>query len=271
MEIIRSGRVHYCAPIFDIADAAATVQGFTTRHEGVSRPPYNSLNLGMNTDDSPHNVEGNRSILTRTFGIAQDRLVTVQQTHGSDILAIDAPNDDYSHFLELEADAIITNQPGVMIGVTVADCVPVLLFDPVKGVIGAVHAGWQGCAAQITRQAVQGMEQLFGSRPQDVQAAIGPCIGPCCYEVDQLVKDGFDKKLTPWEPVVKSSAPGKWRLDMALVNRLQLEEAGVPSAAIQTAGICVCCHRELFFSYRRDNGETGRQMGFIMLTDTEKT
>jgi len=212
MEIIRSGRVHYCAPIFDIADAAATVQGFTTRHEGVSRPPYNSLNLGMNTDDSPHNVEGNRSILTRAFGIAQDRLVTVQQTHGSDILAIDAPNDDYSHFLELEADAIITNQPGVMIGVTVADCVPVLLFDPVKGVIGAVHAGWQGCAAQITRQAVQGMEQLFGSRPQDIQAAIGPCIGPCCYEVDQLVKDGFDKNLPPgslWSKALPQ-ANGVW-------------------------------------------------------------
>ncbi len=271
MEIIRSGRIHYCAPHFDSTAVAATVQGFTTRHEGVSRPPYNSLNLGMNTDDSPPNVEGNRSILTRTFGISQDRLITVQQTHGSDILAIDAPNDDYSHFLELEADAIITNQPGVMIGVTVADCVPVLLFDPVKGVIGAVHAGWQGCAAQITRQTVQGMERLFGSRPQDLQAAIGPCIGPCCYEVDQPVKDGFDKNRTSWESVAESCAPGKWRLDMALINRMQLEEAGVPITAIQSSGVCVCCHRELFFSYRRDNGETGRQMGFIMLTVTDKS
>lgn len=268
MEIIRSGRVHYLAPHFDIAAAPATVQGFTTRHEGVSRPPYNSLNLGTNTDDQPHNVEGNRSILARTFGITQDVLVTVRQNHGSDILAIDAPNDDYSHFLEIEADAILTNQPGIMIGVTVADCVPILLFDPVKRVVGAVHAGWQGSAAQITRQAVKGMEQLFGSRAQNLQAAIGPCIGPCCYEVDQPVKDGFIANGMAWEQIAENAGPGKWRLDMALANRMQLEEAGVPVAAIQSSGMCVCCHRELFFSYRRDNGETGRQMGFIMLQHT---
>jgi copper oxidase (laccase) domain-containing protein len=111
------------------------------------------------------------------------------------------------------------------------------------------------------------MERLFGSCAQNIQAAIGPCIGSCCYEVDQPVKDGFDKNSTSWESVAESSAPGKWRLDMALANRMQLEEAGVPIAAIQSAGMCVCCQRELFFSHRRDNGETGRQMGFIMLTD----
>lgn len=269
MEIVRSGRVHYLAPPLDTAAAAVAVMGFSTRHEGVSRPPYNSLNLGTTTDDSPHNIEGNRSILARTFGLTQDRLVTVRQNHGSDILVIDAPNDDLAHFLEIEADAVITNQPGIMIGVTVADCVPLLLLDPVRRVIAAVHAGWQGTAAQITGQVAQGMIRLFGCRPADIRAAIGPCIGPCCYEVDQPVREGFAANAaSPWEAVAESSAPGKWRLDMALANRMQLEAAGVAGSFIRTASQCVCCHRELFFSYRRDNGETGRQMGFIMLKES---
>lgn len=266
MEITRTGRIHHLAPCFETV-AASTIQGFTTRHEGVSRPPYNSLNLGMNTEDSPHNVEGNRSLLARTFGIIMERLITVRQNHGSDILVIDAPNDDFSHFLGIEADAIVTNQPGVLIGVTVADCVPVLLYDPVKKVIAAVHAGWQGTALKIVEQTVQGMVRIFGSSPGDIKAAIGPCIGPCCYEVDQPVKDGFKNQDGVWDVLTEASGSGKWRLDLGLGNRLQLEGAGVPADAIQSAGICVSCNRDLFFSYRRDGGETGRQMGYIMLKE----
>jgi len=266
METTRTGRIHYLAPCFEVT-SPSTTQGFTTRHEGISRPPYNSLNLGANTDDSPHNVEGNRSVLARTFGITQERLVTVRQTHGSDILAIDEPNDDFSHFLGIEADAIMTNQTGVMIGVTVADCVPILLFDPVKKVIAVIHAGWQGTAARITAQTVQGICKVFGSRASNIKAAIGPCINPCCYEVDQPVKDGFKDHGDAWSAIAEPAGTGKWRLDMALANRMQLEDAGLSTASIQTSGNCVCCQKELFFSYRRDAGETGRQMGFIMLRD----
>lgn len=266
MEITRTGRIHHLAPCFE-AGTAASIQGFTTRHEGVSRPPYNSLNLGINTDDAPHNVEGNRSVLARTFGVPLERLVTVRQNHGSDILVIDAPNDDFSHFTGIEADAIVTNQPGVMIGVTVADCVPILLFDPAKKVIAAVHAGWQGTAARIVTQVVQGMNKVFGSRSHDIQAAIGPCIGACCYQVDQPVKDGFKDQGDTWNAIAEPDGIGKWRLDMALANRMQLEEAGLLPGSIQTAGQCVCCQKELFFSYRRDNGDTGRQIGFIMLKE----
>jgi YfiH family protein len=219
----------------------------------------------MNTEDAPHNVEGNRSLLARTFGITQERLITVRQNHGSDILVIDAPNDDFSHFWGIEADAIVTNQPGIMIGVTVADCVPILLFDPKKKIIAAVHAGWQGTAARLTEKTVQGMVDVFGSRPENIQAAVGPCIGPCCYEVDQPVKDGFKNCGDTWNSIAEPAGTGKWRLDLALANRMQLEDAGLTIDAIQTAGQCVCCHKELYFSYRRDAGETGRQIGFIML------
>ena len=122
MEMNKVGKLQYLKPQLS---GQTVVAGFTTRHEGVSRPPYNSLNLGTNTLDSPHNVEGNRSLLARAFGTTLD------------------------HFLKLECDGIVTNQPGLMIAICVADCVPVLLHDPVKGVIAALHAGWQAAVKRV--------------------------------------------------------------------------------------------------------------------------
>ena len=266
MEILRKGRVHYLAAFNNRTFAPVVAAGFTTRHEGVSRTPYNSLNLGTNTDDAAHNVEGNRSLFTRAFGLELGRLVTVQQNHGTDILVIDAPNQDFAHFLGLEADAIITNQTDLMIGVTVADCLPLLLFDPVKQVVASVHAGWQGTAASIAAKAAQAMISLFDCKATDIVAAIGPSIKACCYEVDQPVKDSFDDcKSSPWDCIAESSSTGKWKLDLALANRMQLEDCGILSANIEATDHCTCCQKDLYFSYRRDNGETGRQVGFIML------
>lgn len=263
MQMKRSGRVQYIAAEFQ--GLSCSVQGFTTRHEGVSRTPYNSLNLGTNTLDQPHNVEGNRSLLTRAFDINQDALVTVRQIHGSDILVIDEPNEDYSHFLSLESDAIITNQAGIMIGICVADCAPILLMDPEKRVIAAIHAGWQGTAAKLVSKTVSGMKNIFDCDPRTIQAAIGPCIGKCCYEVDAPVKQAFTQSAIPWDTFAEQTNEGKWRLDLAAANRELLLLAGLQASAIQESDLCVSCHRELFFSYRRDDGETGRQMGFIML------
>lgn len=194
MEMKKAGKIHYLEPQ-KMMKSGGAVMGFTTRHEGVSRPPYNSLNLGSNTFDSPHSVEGNRSLLARSVGASLDRLVTVKQVHGTDLLVIDAPNPDFAHFHALECDGIITNQPQVLIGITVADCVPVLLLDPVKGAVAAIHAGWKGTAAEICKKAVNALKELFGSASGDILAAIGPAIGPCCYEVDAPVMEAFKKGL----------------------------------------------------------------------------
>lgn len=262
MQTKRAGRIQYLDVLFK---GSCSVQGFTTRHEGVSRPPYNSLNLGSTTLDQPHNVEGNRNLLTRAFGVPQESLLTVRQTHGSDILVINEPNEDLSHFAAIESDAIITDQHGVMLAVTVADCVPILLFDPVKKVIAAVHAGWKGTAATLAAKTVAGMTSVFDCDPAVVQAAIGPCIKKCCYEVDMPVKQGFNQSGLPWELIAEQGTEGKWQLDMAVANRELLLRAGLHEGSIQMSDLCVSCHRELFFSYRRDNGETGRQVGFILL------
>jgi len=265
MQMKRAERIHYIA--VDFPGTVCSTQGFTTRHEGVSRPPYNSLNLGTNTLDQQFNVEGNRSLLSRAFGHNQDALVTLKQMHGSDILVIDEPNEDYSHFLRLEGDAIITNQPNVMIGVCVADCVPILLCDPDKRVIAAVHAGWQGTASKLVSKTVDGMKSEFGCNPKKLFAAIGPCIGKCCYEVDTPVMQAFVKGGIVWDSCAEPGGEGRWQLDMAAANRDLLIHSGLKADAIDVSGMCVCCHRELFFSYRRDKGETGRQMGFIMLNN----
>lgn len=264
MEIQKSGKVHYL-PSRLMADRGVSVQGFTTRHEGVSRPPYNSLNLGLSTLDSPHNVEGNRSILARAFGARVENLVNVTQVHGNDLLVLDQPNPDFSHFQKVECDGIVTNQPGVMIGVCVADCVPLLLLDPVRRVAAALHAGWKGTAQGIAAKGVEAMAALFDSRPAHILAAIGPAIGPCCYEVDEPVAAAFQAQETDFDSSATPAAPGKWRLDLVRANLRQLLRSGIGEENIETSNLCVSCEKDLFFSYRRDGGETGRQMGFIML------
>ena len=156
--------------------------------------------------------------------------------HGSDILVIDEPNEDYSHFLGLEGDAIITNQPGVMIGVCVADCAPILLLDPEKRVIAAVHAGWQGTAARLVSKTVAGMQSLFDCNPNQLQAVIGPSIGKCCYEVDAPVRQAFAQGGISWDSCAEPGGDGKWRLDLAAANRELLIDgrpAGVPDTDVR--------------------------------------
>jgi YfiH family protein len=262
MQQTKSGKIHYIEP--QLSSFKGIVAGFSTRHEGVSRPPYNSLNLGLNTNDPHHNVQGNRSLLARAFGAKSDQLLTVTQVHGTDLLIVDSPNSDVTHFLKIECDGIITNQTNIMIGVGVADCAPILLFDPVKQVIAALHAGWKGTASGIARKGVSAMTANFGSNPTDLVAAIGPSIGPCCYEVDEPVHAAFASENEIWE-LASVTSGDKWKLDISAALKLQLIASGLLSEKIETTQQCVCCTQELFFSYRRDKGETGRHLGFIML------
>lgn len=263
MKLARQGKVSYLQPSWAVQPGVAA--GFTTRNGGVSRPPYNSLNLGYNTDDARYHVDGNRSTLSRAFDLPPHLLLTVRQVHGTDILVIDEPNPDLSHFLSVECDAVITDQSGIMIGVLTADCYPVLLMDPRRKVVAAVHVGWKGAAAGILGKAVEAMRASFDCRPGQILAAVGPGIGAHKYEVDRPVRDAFRQGSGHWDRIAEEVALGKWHLDLSQSCLLQLEDAGLDSANLSAAEQCTCCHRELFFSYRRDHGRTGRQMGFVML------
>jgi YfiH family protein len=263
MKLVRQGKISYLQPAW--ANTEALAAGFTTRNGGVSRPPYNSLNLAYHTEDARYNVEGNRSTLTRAFDLQPHQLLTVNQVHGNDILVVDHPNYDLCHFLTVECDAVVTNQTDIMIGVLVADCFPVLLFDPDRRAAAVVHAGWRGAAAGILKKAVDSMENVFECRPARIFAAVGPGIGAHNYIVDRPVRDAFRRGSGNWQQIAEEVDLGQWRLDLRKSCLLQLQDAGLSESNIDAAEECTCCHREMFFSYRRDKGQTGRQMGFVLL------
>jgi len=263
MKTTRQAKISYLQPEWAVDQPLVT--GFTTRHGGVSRAPFNSLNLGTNTNDQAAHVEANRVAVARAFDLPPQLLLTVKQVHGSNILAITEPNFDLAHFQTVESDAIVTNQSGILVGVLVADCYPVILYDPTTAAAGVVHIGWKGAAAGLIGQTVQAMQDLFGSRPEQMKAAIGPGIGAHKYEVDRPVRDAFRQGSDQWSRISQETRLGHWLLDLRLSCLLQLEQAGIPRKVVDEVTECTCCHKEKFFSHRRDQGQTGRQMGFVLL------
>ena len=246
MKLVRHNKISCLEPVW--AGGKQVIAGFSTRNGGVSRPPYNSLNLAFNTEDLPAHVEGNRATLARAFGLPTHLLLTVNQVHGTDLLLVDSPNLDLAHFGQVESDAIITNQKGMLIGILVADCYPVLIYDPHKKVVAAVHAGWRGAARGLIGKTIEAMQQHFDCRPHDLHAAVGPGIGAHRYEVDRPVRDAFRSGSGHWEEIAEETRLGHWKLDLQKSCRLQLCDAGVREAQLDMAQECTCCHRELFFS-----------------------
>jgi YfiH family protein len=166
-----------------------------------------------------------------------------------------------------EADAVVSRDPTRLLTVRVADCVPLLIADRRTGAVAAVHAGWRGTASRIAPAVVGRMHDEFGTAPEDIVAAIGPSIRACCYEVGPELVDAFreagasDRELADW--FSPRGASDRLVLDVARATRDQLAAAGVPDARILDSGLCTCCHRDLFHSYRRDQGLAGRMVGFI--------
>lgn len=164
------------------------------------------------------------------------------------------------------ADAVITNREGVLIGVQVADCVPILLFDKKNSVIGAVHAGWRGTAAQIARKTINAMSEQFGSMPRDIRIALGPSIRWNCYHVDREVKDAIHKGSGDGKYFIKKSA-GKYCVDLSSANLCQVLSMGVREENIWNSDECTYCNPDEYYSYRYSKGGTGRQGGFIGIFD----
>ena len=220
---------------------------FSTRVGGVSEPPFDTLNLGLLTGDEPASVRENRLRLAAAVGIDPHGVLIGRQVHAAEI-ATHSERQDADAFANpgprlREVDGHITSVPGLAPLVFVADCLPIALAGP-KGV-AMIHGGWRGLAGGIVAGGVEGVEAAA--------AAIGPGIGPCCYEVGPEVLDAFDE-LGP------GVAEGRM-LDLVEVARRLLERSGVE--AVEASELCVSCERELFFSHRRDDGKTGRQAGLV--------
>ncbi|MDZ4165785.1 MAG: peptidoglycan editing factor PgeF [Smithellaceae bacterium] len=238
-----------------------------TRQGGFSKGPFQSLNVSLSVGDHEPHVRENWAKMSANFALNPGSFITVRQVHQDRIRVIEEGGETAVSSVQDDSgyDALVTNQSGLAISIKTADCVPVLLFDPVRRVIGAVHAGWRGTALGVAAKTVETFQRRFGSNPGDLIALLGPAIGPCCYQVDRTVFDAFARDGRNRVFFQSSGEAGKWQLDLALLNAAQLESAGLARARIHSSGICTACHGELFFSHRASEGNCGRQLSFIMM------
>ncbi len=233
----------------------------STRVGGVSQGPYHELNMGYHVGDDPENVTENRKIFFNAIGIELDSLVLARQIHSDNIMVVDKSHAGYGAY-DFESglpgtDAIITNSNSIAIGILTADCVPVMLFDPIKKVIGVAHAGWKGSLLKIAKKTVLKMKEVYGTEPNDCLVALGPCIGKCCYEVSDNIIEQFGKAFN------HEFKKDENKLDLLQVIKIQLFEIGVKN--ITCMELCTACNRNLFYSHRAENGLTGRMISLLKL------
>jgi hypothetical protein len=241
------------------------IHAFCTRQGGVSGGAFASLNVSAREGDGNDEVRRNFERIAAAFGIAVSQFLLLHQVHRDDIWVV-GEGEAVSGPLR-ECDAVVTDRPGTALCIKTADCAPVFLADPVRRIVGAVHAGWKGTALQIVKKTVEEMTRRFDVRPPDLFAFIGPAIGPCCYEVDAAVYSAMRTQSSCDALFSTGKKAGKWMFDLSLANRLQLLEAGLPPKQIFATGRCTACHPELFFSHRAQSGNTGRQLNFIMIRE----
>ena len=218
--------------------------------------------LALHTGQDAAQVLANRAQLGGRFG-ADAVFVSALQVHSDRVHVVTEATDRGWDVLDrtLEADALVTDVAGVVLTILTADCVPILLYDPIHRAIGAVHAGWRGTRQEITRKTIEKMAALYGTQPADLVAGIGPAIGGCCYEVGAEVAEHF----ADYPEAVNEKENGKYLLDTKQVNAEQLRTLGVPEAQIEVSPICTMCEHERFFSYRAEPGTAGRFMSCIAL------
>lgn len=243
-----------------LTDAGFPHHGFTTRLKGVSKGPYASLNMGYGIGDDDAAVCRNHELLRIRLD-ADMPMARLRQVHSGTVVPAaevigSSHHDGWRGPGSVEADGIVSESPGVLLAVQVADCVPVLLADPKTGSVAAVHAGWRGASKRVVQNAVRKLEHL-GASPGRIVAALGPRICPKCYEVGEDVARHFPESVDPLR-----RAPGKFLLDLARAVEVSLLAAGLSSRNIDVLGATTCCD-DRFYSYRKSGGTCGRGLGFI--------
>lgn len=231
------------------------VSGESTRHGGVSVSPYNSLNLGGSTKDNPENVAENNRLFFEALGINLQHVAKSHQVHEAEILVVTEPGRFEGY------DALITDIIDVQLSVTIADCTPILIYDPVKKVVAAIHAGWRGTVQQIVLKTAEKLKDQYGTNPADCLAFVGTCIDECSFEVGEDVADNFQSVYKRWDDQKK-----KFFVDLKSANRDQLVHVGLKSENIEVSPYSTVIHNEDYFSYRKENGLTGRLLATIGLT-----
>ncbi len=270
---IEGVRALVCAPL----EQDGFVNGFSTRFGGVSEMPADALNLAGFNEDAAENILENRRRFLKLFP-GEWVLAGCWQVHGADVRVIETVEDatpaENQRGETVFCDVIVSNARGVLAAVKTADCVPILLGDPVTGAFAAVHAGWRGTLATAVIMAVKRLTEEYDAQPQNLRVAIGASAGPCCYEVGSEVIDAFSSRFVDGTKLFTPTRPGHAMVDLLQANRDQLTSVGVLPERIHTAPICTMCRTDLFFSYRKEkslHGKVGRLMAVVGKQSTDYT
>ena len=250
-----------CALTSELLTARGVRHGFSTRLGGVSEGEFSSLNVAVSPGDDPSSVTENLRRYAAAIDVDPARLYQISQVHGSSVREVSAEDDRVALLREL-GDALIARDPSIAIGVRVADCVPILMLDETSGHVAAVHAGWRGVVADVIAVALVTLIRNAPRGPRAIVAAIGPCIGPCCFEVDDDVARTIEGAAPGDAAVVRRDRP-KPHVDLRRAVRLQLRALGVDDARIEDVEGCTRCDDRRFFSYRRDGARSGRHLASI--------
>lgn len=238
---------------------------------GISTKKFGSISLGIKGVDREQVLKNRESFLS-TLGLLPTQLTMAEQLHTTNIHIVTKKDEgagcNSEETLIPNTDGLVSNIPGICLGVRVADCVPILYFDPKRVIIAAVHAGWKGTLGRISAQTVEIMKSNFGSSGADIRVGFGPSIGPCCYEIKEDVSSQIEKEF-PGHPEILLYREGKIFLDLWTANRLQLEEAGVLSENIESTNVYTKDNTDTFFSYR-DRMQGGKAGLFIAVISIKK-
>lgn len=250
---------------FPILDKTCLVNhGFSTRLGGVSKGCWKTMNISTTRGDDPADIEENTKRIAKAIGVCPEDMVFTNQTHTTNI-AVAGEKDRGRRFLE--TDGLVSNTPGVCLVTFYADCVPLYFLDPVKRAVGLSHSGWRGTVGKMGKKTVEKMTEIFGSRPSDIIAGIGPSICQDCYEVSEDViyefKESFRKEL--WESLFYQKEDGKYRLDLWRANKEVLLEAGVSESNMAVTNVCTHCNPEILFSHRAAGEKRGNLSAFLAL------
>jgi hypothetical protein len=256
-QLIMKQYIHKAIPFFQfetLGGNGRVQHAIFTRQGGVSPAPFHSLNLSVSVPDEKARVYTNRARAYGLFGRDTDSVVHAHLVHGNEVARTSsAGNGSWVS----RVDGLITNEPGSALTMNYADCAPIFLYDPVHKAIGLGHAGWQGTVLDLPGAMVGAMQREFGSEPAQLVAGIGPCIGPCCYEVGEPVIGRVREAFAGSERLLLDQANGfRPHFDLPQANRVNLSRAGVRQ--IELSDLCTGCRTDLFFSHRRERGQTGR-------------
>ena len=264
----RDGVCFLTVPAFE--ETGLVRHAFSTRVGGVSRGRYARMNLSFGNGDRPEDARENFRRFFAAVGSDETRAVLSRQEHTDHIRTVTAADAGKGIVRERDytaVDGMITNLPRLPLVTLYADCVPLLFLDPVKRAVASVHSGWRGTVRQIGRRAVEAMQTEYGSDPADILAAILPCIGSCCYEVDQPVYHAFSEVdcINAADVLTPAGIPGRYMLDLPKANQQILLAAGITEGHLTVSDVCTCCNADTLHSHRATGGMRGNLAAMIEL------